>query len=124
VGNHNFFDISALDLFQKPRETFTLVVDTGTDVCEYFVVGEVVLHRLNLFDKVFLFCRRDTTVDVSLGERVRFSVRSKVGDSAVKGGEAVDIEVFVTTSRRFELDAPLFGLVLKTDQRFRCSHIR
>jgi hypothetical protein len=28
MGHHNFFDCSCLNTFQKPRETFPLVVDT------------------------------------------------------------------------------------------------
>ena len=43
VGNHNFVDQSSLDLFQKPREPTTLVLESAADVMEHGMVWERVL---------------------------------------------------------------------------------
>jgi hypothetical protein len=52
VGHHNFVDQSFLDVFQKPREAFPFVVETGSDVLVNFVVGESGLYRLDLSAEV------------------------------------------------------------------------
>ena len=67
VGHHNFVDQSFLDVFQKPRETFALVVETGRGVFVDFVLWEVSLHCLDLSSKiVFLFTRGNSTIDGTL----------------------------------------------------------
>jgi hypothetical protein len=56
VGHHNLSDQSLLDMFQKPCETFPPVVEARGDVLVDFVIGELVLHRLDLSPEVvFLF---------------------------------------------------------------------
>ena len=57
VGHHNFSDHSFLDVFQKPRERFSFVVETGADVSVDSVGWESLLHRFDLpFEVVFLLC--------------------------------------------------------------------
>ena len=125
MGHHNFFDCSALDLFQKPREAFALVVDAGADVREDAVGGKLGLHRLDLPTKVVLLLGRGyTTVDSSkLGDRSRFCdkgvAESKVGDLIGEGldVEASDIKTFVATDSGLEVNTPLPGPVSKRGQR-------
>jgi hypothetical protein len=52
VGHHNFVDQSLLDVLQKPREAFPLVVEAGGNVLVDFVGWELGLHRLNLSAEV------------------------------------------------------------------------
>jgi hypothetical protein len=55
VGNHNRFDMTALDSLQKPRETSAFVVEAGCDVAEDGVAWESALHfRLLALEVVFL----------------------------------------------------------------------
>jgi hypothetical protein len=58
VGHHNFFDHSCLDVFQKPREAFAPVVETGANVFVDFVERELFAHCFDLaLEVVFLFGR-------------------------------------------------------------------
>lgn len=76
VGNHNLLDAAFLDVDQKPRERFAFVLEAGADVLVDFVVRVERLELLVLpFEVVFLFPRRDATVDCSLFFcRLRFRV--------------------------------------------------
>jgi hypothetical protein len=52
VGHHNLADQSCLDMFQKPREALSFVVETGGDIFVDFVIREAGLHRLDLSPEV------------------------------------------------------------------------
>jgi hypothetical protein len=119
VGHHNLSDQSLLDMFQKPCETFPPVVEARGDVLVDFVIGELVLHRLDLSPEVvFLFACGDSTVDCPLF-RFRFGL---VHGGVLSQGEvcnaigrllgffeAVDIEAALATRGELEVDEGLIG---------------
>jgi hypothetical protein len=52
VGNHNCFDFSALDIDQKPLETFPFVVEPGRDIFIESVLWIQVTQRVDLALKI------------------------------------------------------------------------
>jgi hypothetical protein len=122
VGHHNFFDHTFLDVFQKPRESFAPVVEPGASVFVDFVERERFTHCFDLALKVvFLFGRRDSTVDRSC--RFRFAAIVVFGTAwGCDGGdcisgfwlpsmsdEGVDIEYSLSSRCKTDFDDRLVG---------------
>jgi hypothetical protein len=119
MGHHNFFDCSCLNTFQKPRETFPLVVEARGDVLVDCVVRELGLHPVDLSPKViFLFAGGDPTVD---GPPTRFRLVLVCGGVLFQGEvctaigrfvgflETGDIEAALAARGELEVDEGLIG---------------
>lgn len=129
VADHNLCDSSFLRGDQKPRETASGVLETGTHVLVDFVVWVTSLQRLDLASEVvFLLARRHAGVDgpvaLGLGLRLRWrflccTVRcsrplgleslslGSVGRG--KGIEVSDAVATMTTLRRRRDKTPVVG---------------
>lgn len=113
VGNHNFVDQSALDLFQKPREPRALVLESAADITEHEMDGELVLQGVDLaLEVLFLLPGRDPTVDPSLGDDglCRFlDGEWQVIDATGRQLDTGDVISFMTTSGGTESNLTSLG---------------